>query len=160
MDVKKLAHFLLFSTVLILGSCSKGEGVETPALIQASVGSYTYSGWFFSGSNIGNRTDINGTLSLSAVGEEFTITLDGVESIQSGRIVFSNQSEKFGFDIEPALLNDGVNQFNRAGWGDMILERQPYDGLYDDEFKCLFVTYIISAEGQEDSFYFIKGVKN
>ena len=68
--------------------------------------------------------------------------------------------EKFGFDIVPAVLNDGVNQFNRNGWGDMILERQPYDGLYDDELKCLFVTYIISAEGQEDSFYFIKGVKN
>ena len=98
--MKKLAPFLFFSTLLILGSCSKGKGVETPALIQASEGNYTYSGWFFSGTNISNRTDINGILSLSAVGEEFTITLDGVETIQSGRIVFSNQSEKFGFDIE------------------------------------------------------------
>ena len=158
--MKKIASFFLFCTLLILVSCSKGEGVATPALIQASIGNYTYSGWFFSGTNISNRTDINGTLSLSAVGEGITITLDGVESIQSGRIVFSSQSEKFGFDIEPAVLNDGVNQFNRTGWGDMILERQPYDGLYDDELDCLFVTYIISAQGQEDSFYFVKGAKN
>lgn len=40
------------------------------------------------------------------------------------------------------------------------MERQPYDGLYDDELDGLLVTYIIASEGQEDRFYFIKGMKN
>ncbi|RNC79786.1 MAG: hypothetical protein ED556_14510 [Winogradskyella sp.] len=151
---------LLFSTV-VLCACSSSEDESTPNLIQESIGDYTYTGWFYSGTNWSDRQDINGNLTVSRNGDNTIITIDGDQEIEISRVVFSEQSPKYGFDIESAtIIDNNNNSINRFGWGDMIMESQPYDGLYDNDLEFFYVTFIKAQTSEPDTHFYIQAEKN
>ncbi len=160
--MKTLRSLIVLASILILNACSN-ESIDnsTPTLIDESAGAYTYSGWFFTGTNWSNRQDIEGTLTVSNNGEDITIVIDGNETVQVSTVVFAQHSAKYGFDIEAVTFtDDNDNTINRYGWGDMIMEFQPYDGLYDGDLEQLFLTFVNSQTSELDSFYFIDAVKD
>ncbi|RZN81423.1 MAG: hypothetical protein EVB11_10285 [Winogradskyella sp.] len=159
--MKTLRLLIILVSIIILNACGGSEDEITSSLIDESLGTYTYTGWFYSGTSWSDRQDINGNLTVSRNGENTIITIDSVEEIQISRVVFSNQSPKYGFDIESATLTDANNNtVDRFGWGDMIMEFQPYDGLYDDDLGFFYVTFINSQASEPEIYFYIKAEKN
>ena len=160
--MKTLRSLIVLVSIVLLSGCDN-ESIDntTPTLIDESAGSYTYTGWFFSGTSWSNRVDINGTLTVSNSGENITIVLDGNETVQVSSVVFAQHSDKYGFDIEASSFTDANdNTIDRFGWGDMIMEHQPYDGLYDGDLGQLFLTFVNSQASEPETHFFIDAVKD